>query len=105
MFRISDLVLIDCCATNATTSGLCVFTPKALHIKAQGRAAHPGLHADNRASYPKGVSSGMLPAVMKPLRGIKTRCGAATQGGASLALGFDMQRLRRKDIADDGDTY
>jgi hypothetical protein len=43
----------------------------------------------------------MLPAVMKPLRGIKTRCVAATQGGASLALGFDMQRLRRKVIPKD----
>src|SRR5438105_116317 len=33
------------------------FTPKGLHPKAQGRAAHPGLRETPPSSYPEGVES------------------------------------------------
>src|SRR4051812_45616922 len=71
-------------------------TPKALHPKAQGkRSAALGDAIGKQVSYPEGVSSkGAL--VDETTSGYETTLmGAFSQGGAALALGFGMQRLRR----------
>jgi hypothetical protein len=75
-----------------------VFTPKALHSKAQGRdeVAHPGLACPAKCLYAESVTQ---TAWCNPF-GVDDVFELLTQGGAAapLTLGFGMKPLRGKSI-------